>query len=299
MKRSITSLAALSVAVGVGSSALAQESGGVVASEWEYGPRFEVDGEVEIWNTAKQKMLDGEDLIGGTVRATDPRTYCAMANAGYDFIWVEMQHEQTDWEQVARMYQACQGAPAVPGVRVSVTSEREVQHALDAGAMVIVFPTIDSAEEAREAISWVRFPPEGRHSAGGGQGPSEMWRDVPGGYRETFNDNIVVILMIETLEGVEAVHEIAQLDGFDALMVASGDLGNFSGYAEGEEPYERLVGEIETAARENDLKMCGPLRWRAEREGYTCFQAGTEASVIERGVEAELAETARPQGSSN
>ena len=64
------------------------------ADEFDYGSRFKLaDGEsADIWNPAKRKLLDGGPLIGGTVRATDPRTYCAMASAGYDFIWVEMQH---------------------------------------------------------------------------------------------------------------------------------------------------------------------------------------------------------------
>lgn len=274
-------------------TAFAQDNG-FSAADWEYGPRFDVEGEVPIWSTAKQKITNGEDLVGGTIRATDPRTYCAMANAGYDFTWIEMQHEQTDWEQVARMLAACPDPEAVHGVRLAETSEREAQHALDAGAMVIVYPTIDSVEEAQEAISWVRFPPDGRHSAGGGQGPSDMYRDVPGGYRETFNDNVVVILMIETLEGVEHVDEIAALEGYDALMVASGDLGNFSGYEEGSEQYEQLVTLVADAAKANGKQLCGPLRWRAEREGFTCFQAGTEASVIRRGVQAEAEATARP-----
>ncbi|MBM9596019.1 HpcH/HpaI aldolase family protein [Roseitranquillus sediminis] len=287
-----TAFAAIAAILG-GAAAFAQD-GGFSAADWEYGPRFDVEGEVPVWSTAKQKIMNGEDLVGGTIRATDPRTYCAMANAGYDFTWVEMQHEQTDWEQVARMYAACPNADAVHGVRLAETSEREAQHALDAGAMVIVYPTIDSVEEAEEAISWVRFPPLGRHSAGGGQGPSEIYRNVEGGYRETFNDNVVLILMIETLEGVEDVEEIAALDGYDALMVASGDLGNFSGYSEGDEQYEQLVTMIADAAEAGGKALCGPLRWRSEREGFTCFQAGTEASVIRRGVQAEAEATARP-----
>ena len=76
-------------------------------------------------------------MTGGTVfSATDPATYCAMANAGYDFIWTEMQHNDRDWEAVARMWRTCPNAKAVPGVRVAYTDEREIQHALDAGALV-------------------------------------------------------------------------------------------------------------------------------------------------------------------
>lgn len=226
-------------------------------------------------------------MVGGTIRGTDPRIYCAMANAGYDFTWTEMQHEAISWEQVARMWRTCPDAQAAPGVRIAYTDEREVQQALDAGAMVIVIPTVDSVEEAREAVGWVKFPPHGRRSLGGGQDPSEMWNRVPGGYRATFNENVLVVLMIETLEGVEAAREIAKVPGVDAIFAASGDIGNFSGYAEGDPEYERLITEIETAAKEAGVRLCGPLRWR-ERPGYTCFQGGTEASAIRAGVKAEL-----------
>ena len=225
-------------------------------------------------------------MIGGTVRATDPRTYCAMAAAGYDFIWVEMQHEAISWEQVARFWRTCPG-PAAPGARVAYADEREIQHATDMGAAVIVVPTVDTVEEAQEAVNWTYFPPIGRRSFGGGQGPREIWNDVPGGYRQTWNDNVVLILMIETLEGVENAREIARLPGVTGLFAASGDLGNFSGFGEGDPEYEALITEVATAAKEAGIHACAPLRW-ADRPGFTCFQAGTEGANIRRRAAAEI-----------
>lgn len=262
------------------------------AADFKYGPSFDVEGEVEVWNTAKQKILAGEDLVGGTVRSDNPRIYCSMANAGYDFVWVEMQHDQTNWASLASMYRECHDAPAVPGVRIAETTEREIQHAMDAGAMVLVVPTIDSAEEAREVVKWTYFPPVGRHSSGGGQF-SDFYKDVPNGYRNSFNENIVVITMIETMEGVENVEEIAAVEGIDALMVASGDLGNFSGYSEGDPEYEAIVDRIVAAAQANGKKVCGPLKWRADRQDFTCFQGGADLSLVAAGAAAELEETAR------
>ena len=262
------------------------------AADFEYGARFRLpDGQqAEIWNPAKRKLLDGGPMIGGTVRATDPRTYCAMAAAGYDFVWVEMQHEAISWEQVARFWRTCPG-PAAPGARVAYADEREIQHATDMGAAVIVVPTVDSVEEAQEAVDWTYFPPLGRRSAGGGQGASEIWNEVPGGYRQTWNDNVVLILMIETLEGVENAREIARIPGVTGLFAASGDLGNFSGFGEGDPEYEALITEVATAAREAGIHACAPLRW-ADRPGFTCFQAGTEAANIRRGAAAELQQAA-------
>ena len=262
------------------------------AAEFEYGDRFRLpDGEQpEIWNPAKRKLLEGGPMVGGTVRATDPRTYCAMAQAGYDFIWVEMQHEAISWEQVARFWRTCPG-PAAPGARVAYADEREIQHATDMGAAVIVVPTVDTVEEAQEAVNWTYFPPVGRRSFGGGQGASEIWNEVAGGYRQTWNDNVVLILMIETLEGVENAREIARIPGVTGLFAASGDLGNFSGFREGEREYEALITEVATAAKEAGIHACAPLRW-ADRPDFTCFQAGTEAANIRRGAAAELQQAA-------
>jgi len=276
----------------VAAAALAAAGGaaaqGFTAEGFQYGPRTGLpEGQTaEIWNPAKRKLMAGGPMIGGTVRAADARTYCAMANAGYDFIWTEKQHEAISWENAARMWRTCPGA-AAPGARIAMEGEQEIQIATDMGALVVVVPTVDTVEEAQRAIDWTYFPPMGRRSSGGGQGPGEMWNSVPGGYRQTWNDNVVLILMIETLEGVENAREIAKLPGVTGIFAASGDLGNFSGFEEGDPEYEAIITEIETAAHEAGVALCGPLRW-AERPGYTCFQAGTEAANIRRGADAEI-----------
>ena len=97
-------------------------------------------------------MMQGGKVTGGTLfSATDPATYCAMANAGYDFIWTEMQHDAARLGGGGAHVAHLPDAKAVPGVRVAYTDEREIQHALDAGALVVVVPTVDTVEEAIEA----------------------------------------------------------------------------------------------------------------------------------------------------
>ena len=264
---------------------------------WKYGPAFNPPPGTQVWNPVKLKMMQGGKVTGGTVfSATDPATYCAMANAGYDFIWTEMQHSQRDWEEAARMWRTCPHARAVPGARVAYTDEREIQHALDAGALVLVVPTVDTVAEAIEARNWAYFPPLGRRSAGGGQAfDAAVWGGVPGSYRNTVNDNLVLILMIETLEGVKNVEEIAKVPGVTAVFAASGDLGNFSGYRQGTPDYERAINIVHDAALKAGVRLCGPLAWR-DRADFTCFQAGSELAAIARGVAAELGPLTHTQG---
>jgi len=258
-------------------------------ASWKYGTAFNAPAGSKVWNPVKLKMTQGGKVTGGTLfNTTDPALYCSMANAGYDFIWTEMQHDARDWGDVARMWRTCPYAKAVPGVRVAKTDEREIQHALDAGALVVVVPTVDTVEEAIEARNWTYFPPLGRRSNGGGQAfDGSMYGGVPGGYRNTINDNVVLILMIETLEGLKNADAIAKVPGVTAIFAASGDLGNFTGFRQGQPDYERAINIVHDAAIKAGVRLCGPLSWR-DRPDFTCFQAGSETAAISRGVASEL-----------
>lgn len=264
------------------------------AAKWKYGHAWDAPGGAKIWNPVKLKMMQGKKVTGGTLfAASGPEVYCAMANAGYDFIWVEHQHDARDWQDTQRMYAACPDAKAVPGVRVAYTDEREEQHALDAGALVLVVPTVRSYEEALKARDWAYFPPLGRRSNGGGQA-FRLYKDVPGGYRATANDNIVLILMIETLDGLRDADRIAKIPGVTAIFAASGDLGNHSGYKQGDPDYEREINIVHDAAIKAGVRLCGPLAWR-DRPDFTCFQAGSELGAIARGAKDELGDLANTQ----
>ena len=293
----------LAAPAGKDSGAVTKAPAGAVNQEtvdektWKYGHRFDPPPNAKIWNPVKLKMMRGEKLTGGTVSAaSDPSTYCAMANAGYDFIWTEMQHSPREWENVAKMWQACPHAKAVPGVRVAYANEREIQHAMDEGALVVVIPTVRTFEEGVAGRDWTYFPPLGKRSQGAGQAYSAaFWGNVPGGYRNTINQNVVLIEMIETVGGAAQAREIAGIPGVDALFAASSDLGNFSGYKQGDPDYERLINVVHDAALAAGKRLCGPFAW-LDRPDFTCFQNGSETAAIERGVATELGSLKDTQG---
>jgi len=293
----------LAAAAGVDSKARERAPPGAVnqgpfdLATWKYGNAFTPPPGSKIWNPAKIKLMSGGKLVGGTVSAgIDPTTYCAMANAGYDFIWTEMQHANSTWDQAGKAWRTCPHAKAVPGARVPYADEFQIQHALDAGALVIVVPTVDTVEEAIAARDWTYFPPLGKRSLGGGLAfDPDVWGNVPGGYRNTINDNMVLILMIETLEGLKHADEIAKVPGVHAIFAASSDLGNFSGYRQGDPDYERAINIVHDAAIKAQVKLCGPWAWK-DRPDFTCFQAGNETAAIARGAKVELGEFADTQG---
>jgi 2-keto-3-deoxy-L-rhamnonate aldolase RhmA len=299
MKRMLFS-AALIAAVGLGTVAADSQVADPYANNAAAGTlKFPLNAPPgsKIWNPVKTKMLKGDKVTGGTFFAgTDPSTYCAFANAGYDFIWVEHQHTARDWANTARLWAGCPHAKAVPGVRVSYADEREIQLATDSGALVVVVPTIRNYEEALRARDWMFFPPLGKRSQGGGQAfGANFWGGVPGGYRQTWNDNAVLILMIETLDGLKDADRIAKIPGVTAIFAAAGDLSNHTGYRQGDPDYERNINIVHDAAIKAGIRLCGPLAWR-DRPDYTCFQAGSETAAIANGVKADLGPLLNTQG---
>jgi 2-keto-3-deoxy-L-rhamnonate aldolase RhmA len=268
-----------------------KNQGAIDPKNWKYGDSrgHNPPAGAKIWNPVMAKMKAGQKVTGGTIfNVTDHSVYCAMANAGYDYIWTEMQHSTMTWDQTAKLWNSCPFARAVPGARVAFSEEKEIQHATDSGALVVIVPTVDTEEEAIEARNWTYFPPLGRRSQGGGWAfANNMYGEVPGGYRQTANDNIVLVLMIETLEGVVNAEKIAKVPGVTAIFAASGDLANFSGFEQDTPDYERLINAVHEGALRAGKRLCGPFAWR-ERPDFTCFQNQQQTGAMMTGARIEL-----------
>ncbi|HBW82615.1 MAG TPA: hypothetical protein DEF79_01105 [Gammaproteobacteria bacterium] len=240
----------------------------------------------QVYNTVKSKLITGQQVVGGTVETADPDIYCAMANAGFDFIWIEMQHSPLSFSEAAKMIWACRDAPAIPFIRVPDANEGTIQKAADIGALGIIVPMVDGAEKMADAVRYAKYPPQGRRSQGGGQ-YGRLWGR---NYRQTWNDNVIIIAMIETLEGTAEASSIAAVEGVDGVFVASGDLGSFSGKRQGEPEYELLVSRIKEETENAGKFLGGPSAWMSERNGYQFFQAPSTSSLIRIGARLTLEE---------
>ena len=231
-----------------------------------------------IYNTVKQKLMEGKQVVGGTVSLPDEGSYCAMANSGFDYLWIEMQHSPLTFQDVARMIWACKGAPAIPFIRVPDATEGDIQKATDIGALGIVVPMVDTVEKARAAVRFAKYPPIGVRSQGGGQ-YGALWGND---YRKTANDNLVIVVMIESPVGAAIVDEIAAVPGVDAVFAASTDLSSFSGLPQGDPKYEAMVRKIHDATLKAGKKLGGPLAWK-DRQGFTFFQGpgGRDEAILE------------------
>jgi 2-keto-3-deoxy-L-rhamnonate aldolase RhmA len=240
-----------------------------------------------LYNTAKQKLMSGKKIVGGTVYTSDPNIYCAMAESGFDFLWIEMQHSPLTYAQVAAMIKACKGARAIPFIRVPDATEGDIQKATDIGALGVIVPMVESVEEAKAMVQYAKYPPEGRRSQGGGQ-YGEIWGSD---YRRTANENILLVAMIESPGATEIADQIAAVPGVDVVFAASGDLGSFSGFPMDDPRYAALIQRIHDTTLKAGKKLGGPFQW-IDREGFSFFQAAGDAALIKAGAKA-LLETAK------
>jgi 2-keto-3-deoxy-L-rhamnonate aldolase RhmA len=241
-----------------------------------------------IYNTVKQKLASGQPVVGATVLMADPDVYCAVASSGVDFTWIEMQHSPLTYQDVARMVMTCRGAPAIPFIRVPDATEGDIQKATDLGALGIIIPMVDTVEKARNAVLFAKYPPLGRRSQGNGQYATLY---ASNNYRQTANDNIMVVALIENPKGVEIADQIAAVPGIDVVFVASTDLGSFSGLRQGDPQYEAMVTRVLSITTSAGRKVGGPLAWKDTRQGYSFFQGPDEAALIRCGARVVLGVT--------
>jgi 2-keto-3-deoxy-L-rhamnonate aldolase RhmA len=201
----------------------------------------------KLYNTAKQKLQDGKQVFSYTISRLDVDFYCEVAKH-YDFVWFEMQHSTMIWADIEKMIAACPHAGAIPMVRMPDEQESSIQHATDIGALGIIMPTVDTPEKALQTAKYARYPPVGRRSAGAGQA-SAVWGVDGTNYHDTVNDNMLVVLMIETPTGVANAYEIARVPGVDVVILGNNDLSQFSGYKQTDDRYQQLMNDARDAVK--------------------------------------------------
>jgi 2-keto-3-deoxy-L-rhamnonate aldolase RhmA len=197
-----------------------------------------------LYNRAKERLLQDKQITSFTISSYDPDFYCEVAKH-FDFVWFEMQHSTMSWDEVRRMIVACPRVGAAPFVRMPDAFESSIQKATDIGALGIIVPTVNDAVQARDAARFSRYPPFGRRSTGGGA-YIQLYAGL--NYRQTINDNMLVTVMIETLEGVTMAEEIAATHGVDVIILGNNDLSSFSGWSQSDPRYQDAVIKVHDAA---------------------------------------------------
>jgi 2-keto-3-deoxy-L-rhamnonate aldolase RhmA len=202
-----------------------------------------------FYSRAKEMLFSGKQVTSYTISRNDPTLYCETRKH-FGFIWFEMQHSTMSWNDVAQMLAACPGPDgASPMIRMPDQDESSIQKATDLGSIGLIFPTMRDGHQALQASRFSRFPPFGMRSSGSGQAGS-IWGNLPNeqNYSATFNDNMLVVVMLETLDAIVNADEIASTFGLDVVIQGNNDLSRFSGWGQNDERYQALLNVSRNAS---------------------------------------------------
>lgn len=174
-------------------------------------------------NSVKAALNAGRPQLGTWLSLGSPLAARYMARTGFDWLTLDVEHSPVDWEAAALIFGAIADAGGVPLARVPFTSLENVKRCLDAGAYGIVFPMVNSVEEAELAVAACKYPPAGRRSVGGGL-HALNFATTPAEYYKRANDEILVIVQAEHVHAVERAEHILAVPGVDVVFVGPNDL---------------------------------------------------------------------------
>ncbi|MVW70626.1 MULTISPECIES: 2-dehydro-3-deoxyglucarate aldolase [unclassified Bordetella] len=173
-------------------------------------------------NRFRQQILARERLIGFWMCMSNHLTAELAGLAGYDWLLVDGEHSPNEISLMMQQLQALQGSNSAAVGRPSWNDPVEIKRMLDIGFYNLLIPFIESGDDARRAVAATRYPPQGMRGVAGMQ-RSNRYGTVPD-YLHTINDNICVLLQIESRAGVEAVDDIASVEGVDGVFIGPSDL---------------------------------------------------------------------------
>jgi 2-dehydro-3-deoxyglucarate aldolase len=239
-------------------------------------------------NLFKRKLAQRELVQGGWLALSSPLATEALAHAGFDFLVVDTEHAPADTMDLVALLQAMSAAPAHPVVRVTENAPALVKRAMDAGAQSILFPSVNSVDEARAAARAMRYPHAGN---GGVRGVAGVTRGnrfglVPGALLAA-NEAACTIVQIESAAALAAVEQIAAVPQVDALFVGPADLSASLGHL-GDSAHPDVQAAIARVARVASAhgKAAGILaldtaQARHYRElGYTMLALGLDTQWL-------------------
>jgi 2-dehydro-3-deoxyglucarate aldolase/4-hydroxy-2-oxoheptanedioate aldolase len=237
----------------------------------------------------KKRLAAGEPVLGSMVfEFFTPGIARICANAGAEFVMYCMEHTGIGFETLKPQFALCRALGIAPLVRVPATEYHFVARALDIGALGVMVPLVDSAEQAGRIVSFTRYPPKGRRGAAFGFAHDDYQGGDVVEKMRTIHQRTLVICMIETRAGLENVDAIAAVEGVDVIWLGHFDLTNFLGIpGQFSHPqYREAVKRIAAAAKKHG-KAAGYMAASRElgREylghGYRMIATGTDQGLLQ------------------
>lgn len=181
-------------------------------------------------------------MLGAFLNFRSPEVAELMGQCGFDFLILDAEHSSFGPETIQDLVRAIEGTSATPLVRVPEIRPGVVQWALDAGAQGILFPQVRNAQEARTAVSYCLYPPEGTRGLGPGRASDYGVRVRE--YEAEANQRVLVMIQIENMSAVENLESILDVPGIDLAFLGPGDLSQALGVT-GELSHPRVVEVME------------------------------------------------------
>lgn len=180
-------------------------------------------------NGFRNGLRTGPGMIGVWSMSASPVVAEALGWAGYDFVVLDMEHAPNNVPQLLALLQAVAGTPTAPLVRLPWNDAVVVKQVLDIGATSIMFPYVQTAEEARRAVAATRYPPAGVRGLAG-MSRATRFGGIDAYYARAA-DELCVAVQLETIEAVANLSEIAAVPGVESLFVGPTDLSASMGLA--------------------------------------------------------------------
>lgn len=209
-------------------------------------------------NHAKRRLKAGEPSVGTWLGLPSPEAAEYVATLGFDWLVVDTEHNAIDIRTLSQMFGVIAHSGVAPMVRIPWNSPENFKRVLDAGAWGVVVPMVNSRAEAELAVEAAKFPPKGKRSVGGGI-PAVRFNTTGGEYLQRADEEILIVLQIEHIVGVEHADEILSVPGVDACFIGPNDLAASMGIGLGvplESKDERLneaIKEIREACVRNGV----------------------------------------------
>jgi len=245
-------------------------------------------------NAALAKWRTGEQTIGAWLSLGNTHTAEMLANAGFDWLCIDMQHGLVDYGDLRHMLPAISTTDTTPIVRVAGNNPAEIMKALDAGAMGVIVPLVNNRAEAAAAVAACRYPPEGGRSFG----PIRAAMYGGRGYAAEANEEIACIVMIETKEGIANLEEIVTTPGLGGVYIGPADLAYALGLppkGDNDDPLHlETVGRILAACKAHGVPAgihTGGLEYTKLRlaAGFNFVTLGSDGGFMMQAAATDLA----------
>ena len=179
-------------------------------------------------NPVRAKLKRGESSIGTWLTLASTTAAHLMAQVGFDWLTVELEHSPSTFETAANCFPMIASGDCVPLVRVPINSVENIKRVLDTGAWGVIVPMVNSKAEAEAVVAAARYAPLGNRSIGG-QMHAAMFGTDTATYYKRANEEVLVVLMAEHVDAIKNADEIMSVPGIDVVFIGPNDLTNSMG----------------------------------------------------------------------